>query len=155
MVSSQADRPVGLRPAEVMLMTAVVHVLDCRQQRHKGRAFFDLDAQASFVSADLVDRVSPQKLQNAHLTIQGFGSSSESCAVGVFQLELIDCQGTHHKIPALQKSDLNICIPPVWSEVVARWQGRCVELRDPVVGTSKNIIGSAEALPILCVRYVW
>ena len=80
-----------------------------------------------------------QKLWNAQLTIQGFGSSSESCAVGVFQLELIDCQGTHHKIAALQKSDLNVCIPPVLSEVVARWQGRGVELSDPVAGMSKNI----------------
>ena len=86
MVSSQVDRAVGLRPSEVMLMTAVVDVLDSRQQRHKVRAFFDLGAQASFVSADLVDQVSPQKLRNAQLTIQGFGSSSESCAVGVFQL---------------------------------------------------------------------
>ena len=114
-------------------MTAVVDVLDSRQQRHKVRAFFE---QAPFVSADLVDRVSPQKLQNTQLTIQGFGSSSESCAVGVFQLELIDCQGTHHKIAALQKSDSNVCIPPVPSEVVARSQGRGV---DPVVGMSKNI----------------
>ena len=120
-------------------MTAVVDVLDSRQQRHKVRAFFDLGAQASFVSADLVDRVSPQKLRNAQLTIQGFGSLSESCAVGVFQLELIDCQGTHHKIAALQKSDLNVCIPPVPSKVVACWQGRGVELSDPVAGMSKNI----------------
>ena len=63
----------------------------------------------------------------------------KSCAAGVFQLELIDSQGTHHKIAALQKSDLNVCIPPVPSEVVARWQGRGVELSDPVVGMSKNI----------------
>ena len=139
MVSSQVDRPVGLRPSEVMLMTAVVDVLDRRQQRLKVRAFFDLGAQASFVSADLVDQVSPQKLRNAQLRIQGLGSSSESCAVGVSQPELIDCQGTHHKIAALQKSDLNLCIPPVPSEVVARWQGRGVELSDPVLGMSKNI----------------
>ena len=70
MVSSQVDRAIGLRPSEVMLMTAVADVLDSRQQRHKVRAFFDLGAQASFVSADLVVRVSPQKLWNAQLTIQ-------------------------------------------------------------------------------------
>ena len=91
MVSSQVDRTVGLRPSEILLMTAVVDVLDSRQQRHKVRAFFDLGTQASFVSADLVEQVSPQKLRNAQVTIQGFGSSSESCSVGVFQLELIDC----------------------------------------------------------------
>ena len=87
-------------------MTAVVDVLDSRQQRHKVRAFFDLGAQASFVSTDLVEQVSPQKLRNAQVTIQGFGTSSESCSVGVFQLELIDCQGTHHKIAALQKKQI-------------------------------------------------
>ena len=139
MVSSQVDRTEGLRPSEILLMTAVVDVLDSRQQRHKVRAFFDLGAQASFVSADLVEQVSPQKLRNAQVTIQGFGSSSESCSVGVFQLELIDCQGTHHKIAALQKTDLNLCIPPISSSVVARWQSRGVELSDGVPGTSKNI----------------
>ena len=46
MVSSQVDRAVGLRPSDVMLMTAVVDVLDSRQQRHKLRAFFDLGAHA-------------------------------------------------------------------------------------------------------------
>ena len=139
MVSSQVDRTEGLRPSEILLMTAVVDVLDSRQQRHKVHAFFDLGAQASFVSADLVEQVSPQKLRNAQVTIQGFGSSSESCSVGVFQLELIDCQGTHHKIAALQKTDLNLCIPPISPLVVARWQSRGVELSDGVPGTSKNI----------------
>ena len=34
MVSSQVDRTEGLRPSEILLMTAVVDVLDSRQQRH-------------------------------------------------------------------------------------------------------------------------
>ena len=137
MVSSQGDRTVGLRPSEILLMTAVVDVLDSRQRRHKVRAFFD--AQPSFVSADLVEQVSPQKWRNAQVTIQGFGSSSESCSVGVFRLELMECQSTHHKIAALQKTDLNLFIPPISSSVVAPWQSRGEELSDGVPGTSKSI----------------
>ena len=127
-VSSQVDRTVGLSPSEILVMNTVVDVSDSRQQRHKVRAFFDLGALASFVSADLVEQVSPQKLRNAQVTIKGFRSSSESCSIGVFQLELIDCHGTHHKIAALQKNRFK----PVYT---SNFVISCRTLAEPRCGT--------------------
>ena len=93
MVSSQVDHTEAGKKFDVLLMTAIVHVMDNKKQRTKVRAFFDPGAQASFVSAKLVRQVSAQKLRNSRVTIPGFGSTQESSVVGVFQLDLIDRLG--------------------------------------------------------------
>ena len=135
MVSSHVDylgiAKIG-QPTDVLLMTTVVDVIGRDQERHRVRVFFDQGSQASFVSTNLVNQVSAQKLRDTHVTIQGFGTVSESRTVGVFQLDLIDRLGTHHRIAALQKSDMNLCIPPVPYPLVQRWRNRGVEISDPV-----------------------
>ena len=130
MVSSQVDHTEAGKKFDVLLMTAIVHVMDNKKQRHKVRAFFDPGAQASFVSAKLVRQVSAQKLRNTRVTIQGFGSTQESSVVGIFQLDLIDRLGTRHEMTALEKNDLNLNIPPVSPVVIERWRNRGVELSE-------------------------
>ena len=80
MVSSHVDHhgiaKIG-QPTDVLLMTTVVDVIGRDQERHRVRVFFDQGSQASFVSTNLVNQVSAQKLRDTHVTIQGFGTVSE------------------------------------------------------------------------------
>ena len=67
MVSSHVDHhgiaKIG-QPTDVLLMTTVVDVIGHDQERHRVRVFFDQGSQASFVSTNLVNQVSAQKLRD-------------------------------------------------------------------------------------------
>ena len=93
MAAARLSTDVDFANRKVFLMTAAAKVRSATGEHKHVRILFDGGAQASFVSRKFAAAVQAEVLSHARITIQGFGTESETTTAPIHNIGLVDTKG--------------------------------------------------------------
>ena len=140
MAAARLSTDVDFANRKVFLMTAAAKVRSATGEHKHVRILFDGGAQASFVSRKFAAAVQAEVLSHARITIQGFGTESETTTAPIHNIGLVDTKGQIHHIRCIQRDTLNLDICPVPTYVARWWHEKGgMELSDVTRGEDETV----------------
>ena len=130
--------PVLYGAADTYLMTATALVQG--RERMAIRVFFDLGAQASFVSSELVRKIQPRCIGQRRIELQCFEGKPKVSTSSVYELLMLGTDGVVHFVSALERPSLDLNIPRPSNEVVTRWRKRGISLSESQLDCVDDVV---------------